>query len=275
MKTRIIAAVALLPLLLLIVLAAPKVFTAILFGAMAAVAAYELLTGTGLVKHLRLNIYAMVMALWCSLWSGLGIGYGWLLLSILLYWVALMAEVMASEMKLSFQTVAMCIVAGVLLPLLLSSLVRIHSWENGRCFVFVPFVFAFLSDTGAYFAGLTFGKHKLAPVISPKKTIEGVVGGVLATILGMVIYGVILQVGFKMQVNYLLAVVYGVVGSLTSVFGDLCFSVVKRQTGIKDYGNLIPGHGGILDRFDSMMLAGPLAEVLLILMPIAVYPVAV
>ena len=275
MKTRIIAAVALLPLLLLIVLAAPKVFTAILFGAMAAVAAYELLTGTGLVKHLRLNIYAMVMALWCSLWSGLGIGYGWLLLSILLYWVALMAEVMASEMKLSFQTVAMCIVAGVLLPLLLSSLVRIHSWENGRCFVFVPFVFAFLSDTGAYFAGLTFGKHKLAPVISPKKTIEGVVGGVLATILGMVIYGVILQVGFKMQVNYLLAVVYGVVGSLTSVFGDLCFSVVKRQTGIKDYGNLIPGHGGILDRFDSMMLAGPLAEVLLILLPIAVYPVTV
>ena len=121
MKTRIIAAVALLPLLLLIVLAAPKVFTAILFGAMAAVAAYELLTGTGLVKHLRLNIYAMVMALWCSLWSGLGIGYGWLLLSILLYWVALMAEVMASEMKLSFQTVAMCIVAGVLLPLLLMS----------------------------------------------------------------------------------------------------------------------------------------------------------
>ena len=85
----------------------------------------------------------------------------------------------------------------------------------------------------------------------------------------------ILQVGFKMQVNYLLAVVYGVVGSLTSVFGDLCFSVVKRQTGIKDYGNLIPGHGGILDRFDSMMLAGPLAEVLLILLPIAVYPVTV
>ena len=275
MKTRIIAAVALLPLLLLIVLAAPKVFTAILFGAMAAVAAYELLTGTGLVKHLRLNIYAMVMALWCSLWSGLGLGYGWLLLSILVYWVALMAEVMASEMKLSFQSIALCLVAGVLLPLLLSSLVRIHSWENGRCFIFVPFVFAFLSDTGAYFAGLSFGKHKLAPVISPKKTVEGVVGGVLATILGMVIYGVILQVGFKMQVNYLLAVVYGIVGSLTSVFGDLCFSVVKRQTGIKDYGNLIPGHGGILDRFDSMMLAGPLAEVLLILLPIAVYPVAV
>lgn len=270
MKTRIIAAVVLLPLLLLIVLAAPKVFTAILFGAMAAIAAYELLTGTGLVKHIRLNIYAMVMALWCALWSGLGLGYSWLLLSILLYWVVLMAEVMVSQMKLSFQSVAVCIVAGVILPLLLSSLVRIHSWEKGRHFIFVPFVFAFLSDTGAYFAGLSFGKHKLAPVISPKKTVEGMVGGVLATILGMVIYCVVLQFGFKMQANYLLAVVYGLVGSVTSVFGDLCFSVVKRQTGIKDYGNLIPGHGGILDRFDSMMLAGPLAEVLLLLLPLAV-----
>ena len=270
MKTRIIAAVALLPLLLLIVLAAPKICTAILFGAMAAIAAYELLTGTGLVKHPRLNIYAMVMALWCSLWCGLRLGYSCLLLSILLYWVVLMAEMMVSEMKLSFQNVALCIVAGVLLPLLLSSLVRIHSWEKGRHFIFVPFVFAFLSDTGAYFAGLKFGKHKLAPVISPKKTVEGVIGGVIATILGMVIYCVVLQFGFKMQANYLLAVLYGLVGSLTSVFGDLCFSVVKRQTGIKDYGNLIPGHGGILDRFDSMMLAGPLAEVLLLLLPLAV-----
>ena len=270
MKTRIIAAVALLPLLLLIVLVAPKVCTAVLFGAMASVAAYELLTGTGLVKELRLNIYAMVMALWCGLCSGLGLGYSWLLLSILLYWVVLMAEVMKSGMKLSFSSVALCIVAGVILPLLLSALVRIHSWEKGRYFIFVPFVFAFLSDTGAYFAGLAFGKHKLAPVISPKKTIEGMVGGVIATILGMAIYCAILQFAFNMQPNYLLAVVYGLLGSVTSVFGDLCFSVVKRQTGIKDYGNLIPGHGGILDRFDSMMLAGPLAEVLLLLLPLAV-----
>ena len=270
MKTRIIAAVALLPLLLLIVLAAPKVFTAILFGVMAAIAAYELLSGTGLVKNIRLSVYAMVMGFWCSLWSGLELEYSWLLLSILLYWGVLMAEVMKSGMKLGFRQVALCLVAGVLLPMLLSSLVRIHTWVDGRCFIFVPFLFAFLSDTGAYFAGLKFGKHKLAPVISPKKTVEGVVGGVAATILGMVIYCLILQFAFDMTPNYFLAVIYGLVGSLTSVFGDLCFSVVKRQTGIKDYGNLIPGHGGILDRFDSMMLAGPLAEVLLLLIPLAV-----
>ncbi|MBQ3251670.1 MAG: phosphatidate cytidylyltransferase [Oscillospiraceae bacterium] len=270
MKTRIIAAVALLPLLLLIVLAAPKVFTAILFGAMAAIGAYELLSGTGLVKHFRLNIYSMVMAFWCCLWCGLGLGYSWLLLGILLFWVGLMAEVMLSEMKLGFSKVALCFVAGLVLPMLLASLVRIHSWEKGRHLIFVPFMFAFLSDTGAYFAGLKFGKHKLAPVISPKKTVEGVVGGMAATVVGMLIYCVIMQYAFKMQPNYVFAVFYGLIGSVTSVFGDLCFSVVKRQTGIKDYGNLIPGHGGILDRFDSMMLAGPLAEVMLLLLPLMV-----
>ena len=129
---------------------------------------------------------------------------------------------------------------------------------------------AFLSDTGAYFAGLKFGKHKLAPVISPKKTVEGVIGGILGAVLGMVIYCAVLQLGFGFRVNYLLALLYGVAGSAAGVFGDLCFSVIKRQTGIKDYGNLIPGHGGILDRFDSMIVVGTLAEVLLLILPVAV-----
>lgn len=136
--------------------------------------------------------------------------------------------------------------------------------------MFIPFILAFLSDTGAYFAGRAFGKHKLAPVISPHKTVEGVVGGVLGAIFGMLIFCLVMQLGFKMQVNYLYAVLYGVVGSLGAVFGDLCFSVIKRQTGMKDYGNLIPGHGGVLDRFDSMMVVGPLSELLLLLLPVAV-----
>ena len=270
MKTRVIAAVALLPALLLIVLAAPKFLTAILFGIMAAIAAYELLNGTGLVKNVRLTVYSMVMAFWTMLWCGLGIGYVWLLLGVLAFWIVLMAETMASGMKLTFDKVSVCLVAGIIIPILFGSIVRIHATENGRFFILIPFAMAFLSDTGAYFAGLTFGKHKLAPIISPKKSIEGVVGGVLAAILGMIIYCFVLQVAFKMEVNYLAALIYGALGSAAGVFGDLCFSVIKRQTGIKDYGNLIPGHGGILDRFDSMMVVGPLAEILLMLIPLAV-----
>lgn len=270
MKTRILASAVLLPLLLLIVLAAPKIYTAILFGLMAAIAAYELLNGTGLVKHPRLCVYSMVSAFWCVLWCSLHIGYQWLLLGILIFWVALFAEMMASDMKLGFDKIACCLAGGVFVPLLLGSLVRIHGGQQGRFFILVPFVMAFLSDTGAYFAGLRFGKHKLAPTISPKKTVEGVVGGVVGAIVGMLLYCLVLSLFFKMQMNYLAAVVYGALGSVAAVFGDLCFSVIKRQTGIKDYGNLIPGHGGILDRFDSMMVVGPLAELLLLLLPLTV-----
>ncbi len=270
MKIRILASVVLLPLLLLVVLAAPKIYTAILFGLMAAIAAYELLSGTGRVNHPRLCAYSMLSAFWCVLWCGLHIGYHWLLLGILLLWIALFAEMMASDMKLGFGTIACCMAAGVLLPLLLGALVRIHVGDQGRFFILVPFIMAFLSDTGAYFAGLKFGKHKLAPVISPKKTVEGVIGGVAGAVVGVILYCVVLHLFFHMQVNYLAAIVYGVLGSAASVFGDLCFSVIKRQTGIKDYGNLIPGHGGILDRFDSMIVVGPLAELLLILLPLAV-----
>lgn len=270
MKTRVITAVALLPLLLLVVLAAPKIYTAILFAAMAAIAAYELMSGTGLVKHLRLCIYAAVGAFWCVLWCGLGVSHAWLLLGILVIWVAIFAEMMASQMQLGFNKAAICLVASTVIPLLFGAIVRLHNHTEGRFYILIPFVLAFLSDTGAYFAGLKFGKHKLAPAISPKKTVEGVFGGVLGAILGMVIYCVILQVIFKFHVNYLYAVIYGVLGSAAGVFGDLCFSVIKRQTGIKDYGNLFPGHGGILDRFDSMMVVAPLVEVLMMLLPVAV-----
>ena len=270
MKTRVIAGLSLLPLLLLVVLFAPKICTAILFGAMAAVSAYELLFSTGIVKHVRLCIYSSLSAFWCVLWCGLGVGYLWLLLGILIFWIALFAEVMASGMRLRFEKVAVCLCAGVILPMLFGSIVRIHSWEQGRYLILIPFALAFLSDTGAYFAGIKFGKHKLAPTVSPKKTMEGVVGGVIGAVAGTALYCLILDIFFDFEINYSYILFYGVVCSLAGVFGDLCFSVIKRQTGIKDYGNLIPGHGGILDRFDSMMLVGPLAEVLMLLLPVAV-----
>lgn len=270
MKTRIIAAAVLLPLLLVVVFLLPKICTAILFGAMAAIGAYELTVGTGMVKETRLYIYAMISAFWCALWSGLGISYGWLLLGVLIFWAALFAEMMYAQMKLPFEKVAVTMVAGVLLPLLLSSLVRIHATEHGRVFIVIPFVLAFLSDSGAYFAGLKYGKRKLAPTISPKKTVEGVIGGVIGAVVGMVIYSYVIQSAFTFRINYMYATLYGVVGSVAGVFGDLCFSAIKRQVDIKDYGNLIPGHGGILDRFDSMMLIGPLAEILLLILPMAV-----
>ena len=270
MKTRIIAAVALLPLLLIIVLALPKAFTAILFGLAGALAAYELLYATRLVTHPRMVIYASVSAFAVSMWSFAGQSHAWGTLLVVAVFAAYFGEMMASHVKLTFDKIAMCLVAALVIPYLLTSLVRIHSLRLGRHYIIIPFVMAFMPDTGAYFAGRFFGKHKLAPVISPKKTVEGAVGGVISAVLGMLIYGAVMDLFFHMEVNYIFAAIYGLASAVGSVFGDLCFSVVKRQTGIKDYGNLIPGHGGVLDRFDSMMVVGPLAEALLILIPLVV-----
>jgi phosphatidate cytidylyltransferase len=270
MKVRIIAAVALLPLLLVVLIALPAVFTAILVGLLCAVAAYELLMKTGLVKEKRLVAYTAVMAFLVSVWSYFSASYAAALLGVIGFTTLLFAELMFSHTKPTFENIAVCFAAGLLVPFLLSALVRLRSGYNGAFYVLIPFLLAFTSDSGAYFAGSFLGKHKLAPLISPKKTIEGVIGGVVAAMVGMLLYCCILDVGFGFNVRYLNALAYGVIGALVGVFGDLCFSAIKRQVGIKDYGNLIPGHGGVLDRFDSMTLIAPITEALLILLPVAV-----
>lgn len=271
MKTRIIVSVILLPLLLIVILALPRIFTAILFGLLSALAAYELLVSTGYVKHTRLVIYSMVAAFFVSLWSYYGMPYVWGLLGALVFGVLLFGEMMLSHMKLRFSKITLCLVAGLAIPFLLCSLVRIQAYEGtGRHYIMLPFVVAFLSDAGAYFIGKFFGKHQLAPVISPKKTVEGALGGFAGAVIGMLVYSLLLDLAFGFTVNYLYAIIYGVIGSLAGMFGDLCFSAIKRQTGMKDFGSILPGHGGILDRFDSMIIVGPLVEAFLILIPVAV-----
>ncbi|MBR4017263.1 MAG: phosphatidate cytidylyltransferase, partial [Oscillospiraceae bacterium] len=179
-------------------------------------------------------------------------------------------ELLLFHKEISFEKLAMTLVAGGIVPFLLSALVRIHNQDYGRVLILLPFVVAFLSDTGAYFTGRAFGKHKLAPVISPNKTVEGMIGGLLGAVVGVAIFCVVVRYGLKMEVRYWCVPIYGILGSLGAVFGDLCFSAVKRQTGIKDYGNLIPGHGGVLDRFDSMVVVAPLMELLMLYIPMVV-----
>ena len=267
MKTRIITAAVAIPLLLLVLMVLDKQIAAVVWGLMMAISAYELLYGTGLIREPRLVIYSCVMAFAVTLWSYFGAVHAYFLLLVMLFLIVLYAEMMASHVKITFDKLALCVMGGLIIPFLLSSIVRILAMKVGRFVILVPFVVAFGSDSGAYFFGMFFGRHKLAPVISQHKTVEGLIGGILSAVVCMVIYAVILQFN-DFSVNYVNAILYGVLGSVGGSFGDLCFSVVKRQTGIKDYGNIIPGHGGILDRFDSMMLVGPLMEALLLLMPL-------
>ena len=119
--------------------------------------------------------------------------------------------------------------------------------------VWLIFITAFGTDTMAYFTGYAIGKHKLAPKISPKKTIEGSIGGILGSVLLCGLFGY-----FVIPSLLLHCIMIGILGGVISQFGDLTASIFKRKMGIKDYGNLIPGHGGILDRFDSVLFTAPM-----------------
>lgn len=279
MLVRILAAAVALPLLLVVVLLLPPVATAIVFALICMIAAYEMLWRTGILKHKRIVVYTALMAGAVVMWSWLlacGILPGellWLsmLIGLFAFGCLLFCELLADHEHIRFSALCVALFSGILYPLLIGSLVRLRGMEDGKFYILVAFLISMVADSGAYFAGRAFGKHKLAPVISPKKTVEGAIGGVIANILGMLLYTLILSKCFGFtQVNYFYASVYGVLGALGSMLGDLTLSVVKRQVGIKDYGNLMPGHGGALDRFDSTMICAPVAELLILLIPFAV-----
>ena len=144
--------------------------------------------------------------------------------------------------------------------------------EDGLLCVFLALVIPWLSDTGAYFTGVLCGKHRLCPVISPKKTVEGLVGGIVTSLLAAALTGWLysLWCGHPVQVQWLSLLLAAAVCAPLSVMGDLFASVVKRRFGVKDYGNIMPGHGGVMDRFDSVL---PVA--MLLLLWVQVWSVAV
>lgn len=269
MKTRIIAAAVLIPVLLLILFVFDKLVAAIVFAVLLALGAYELLYRTGLVVRRRMVFYSAVMAAAMSVWSFFGAVNAVAMLGLAVFMALLFMEMMLDHVKVPVETVSLCLLGGFVVPYMLTGIIRILMGAQGRFFVAIPFIIAFSSDAGAYFAGLRFGRHKLAPVVSPNKTIEGMLGGLLASTLAMLIFALVLGLGFRLRVFYGFALIYGMVGSVVGVMGDLMFSVIKRQTGIKDYGNLIPGHGGFLDRFDSLVMVVPVVEALLVILPMA------
>ena len=148
---------------------------------------------------------------------------------------------------------------ALILDLVLLMAVYVFTY-GGKFHVWLIFLCSWGCDTCAYCVGVLFGKHKMAPVLSPKKSVEGAVGGVVGAILLGIIYAAATKGG---MVEY--AIICGV-GALISMVGDLAASAIKRNQGIKDYGKLIPGHGGILDRFDSVIFTAPIIYFLSVLL---------
>ncbi|MBC7960212.1 MAG: phosphatidate cytidylyltransferase, partial [Vallitaleaceae bacterium] len=137
----------------------------------------------------------------------------------------------------------------------------------GLSFVWLVFLIGFGSDTFAYFVGKALGKHKLVPGLSPNKTVEGALGGMIGAVLLTAGYGYVLFLNGTFadlsKIGWL--ALLGGLGSIVSIIGDLVASAIKRQTGIKDFGNLLPGHGGIIDRFDSNIFTAPFVYYIMIL----------
>ena len=138
---------------------------------------------------------------------------------------------------------------------------------EGRLLVLLPVISAFVTDAGAYFVGVFLGKRRAFPLVSPKKTVEGCIGGLAVGAAAMVIYGVILIFTTFHDVVFWALILYGIIGGVFTELGDLAFSLIKREYNVKDYGRLLPGHGGILDRFDSMVFAAPAIYLLVSVIP--------
>ena len=128
-----------------------------------------------------------------------------------------------------------------------------HDKLTGAALLFVALIGAWATDIFAYLVGVTVGKHKLCPAISPKKTVEGSIGGPVFCLLGFVLYGFIMQKCCDLSPHYLMLAIAGAAVALVSQMGDLTASLLKREHNVKDYGRIMPGHGGVMDRFDSII----------------------
>lgn len=178
------------------------------------------------------------------------------------YAIYLMAFAVMSKGTIKLEQVAEAFFACLYVNTGFSSLILLRDVPQGKYIFILAFLGPWISDSFAYFFGRAFGRHKLIPEVSPKKTVEGCVAGILFCALAYMAYALLLEkLGF-VELNVVALTVFGLVVSVVSQVGDLSASFIKREYGIKDYGNLFPGHGGVLDRFDSVL---PVATILMIL----------
>lgn len=216
----------------------------------------EYLSAKKLNKNMKLMIPCLIFALLIPALSCTAYRY------IPLYLCALMLAVVAVAFHQEFKIDDIIFAfAGVVLLSVSMSVFAIRSCIENRYtsfWVILTVGVPWIADTVAYFVGSAVGKRKLCPIISPKKTVEGAVAGVIGGTVAPLLFGLVFMwIYGNVTVNFAILPVIGLLNSVISIFGDLLFSVVKRHCGIKDFGSIMPGHGGLLDRFDSVILCTP------------------
>ncbi len=228
-----------------------------LIGVMELLRIYELhKTGIGVLAYLATAAYYA-----CLYFEQTGL----LMPLLVLYLLAVLAVYVVCYPNYRDKQIMAAFLALFYVSIMLSYVYQIRSLEHGQILVLLIFVSSWGNDTCAYLVGRAVGKHKMSPKLSPKKSIEGLAGGILgAGILGAIfglLYGRFVH---EMAFAPVIFAAIGAVGAIPAVIGDLAASAIKRNNDIKDYGRLIPGHGGILDRFDSIIFTAPMVYYLII-----------
>ena len=217
---------------------------------LSAIAVYEGLHNTGIIKNKAVLTGAVVFA------AGTLVLYHYLpdmvTAATVLYILFVVGGALGLHRTLSYERITAAIAMPIILCYAFSCIYTVFN-TYGLAFLLLVLNFSSVCDCGAYFAGVTLGKHKLCPTISPKKTVEGAVGGIVLSLIATVI----IALCFNLKAHLTVLLIFTPVLCVVGMAGDLFASVIKRNVGIKDYGNLIPGHGGILDRFDSILLIAP------------------
>lgn len=236
-----------------------------------AMCVYEGLSAKALNKKVTIAVPCVAFSfLFCLIYANTPL----CLILAYVFVVALFLSMIFNHEKLVFSDLAFALTITILCTMGMWSVVFLFDLTKsmvGLFFVVTALATPWLADGGAYFGGSFFGKRKLCPKISPKKTVEGAVSGVIIGTLLSLLVGVIFE-NFLFTdgetVNYLFLAIYGLFGAVISIVGDLSFSLIKRSCGVKDYGSLIPGHGGMLDRFDSVVFSAPLLVIFNMYFPI-------
>ncbi len=261
MKTRLITALVGAILFLTVLFSSPIVFQAAVI-IVAGIATYEAYSVTGIIKKVPLAITGCFGVLWCALLgcmhlNSLAISMDICLLCITLHAATCLALMVFCHKDVKLGDAATGFFMSVFIGLLYSFLIPLREGTWGIYLILILFAGTWCGDGGAYFIGIRFGKTKLAPKLSPKKTVEGAFGGLLGSIVGMLILAFITGVILQLKINFIGMLLTGIGCAVLGPISDIATSAIKREFGVKDFGNLFPGHGGVLDRFDSILLTAP------------------
>ena len=226
------------------------------------VGVYELYKVLGIEKNsLGITGYIAVLAYYAVLYFD---KKEYMMILMVVFLMCLLAQYVFMFPKYKTEQISNAIMSMLYAGVMLSYLYSVREGNNGAYTVWLIFLCSWGSDTCAYLAGVAFAKHKMAPVLSPKKSVEGAVGGVVGAAALGAIYATIFSSNITMSINPVAGfAIICAVGALISMVGDLAASAIKRNHDIKDYGKLIPGHGGIMDRFDSVIYVAPVIWILL------------